>query len=90
MSVVYSLYKTRGILVVSVTDGPMPQTREHILLAHQVGVPELVVFLNKVDLLGSGDAELQELVEMEVRGCRGMGSVMVLLSGSVERELSLF
>ncbi|CAM9777473.1 unnamed protein product [Ascophyllum nodosum] len=56
-----------GILVVSVTDGPMPQTREHILLAHQVGVPELVVFLNKVDLLGSGDAELQELVEMEIR-----------------------
>ncbi|CAB1110552.1 unnamed protein product [Ectocarpus sp. CCAP 1310/34] len=61
-----------AILVVSVTDGPMPQTREHILLAHQasrlfVGVPELVVFLNKVDLLSEGDAELQELVEMEIR-----------------------
>ncbi|CAN0410544.1 unnamed protein product, partial [Scytosiphon promiscuus] len=56
----------RAILVVSVTDGPMPQTREHILLAHQVGVPELVVFLNKVDLLAKGDEELQELVEMEV------------------------
>ncbi|CAM9633626.1 unnamed protein product [Scytosiphon promiscuus] len=56
-----------AILVVSVTDGPMPQTREHILLAHQVGVPELVVFLNKVDLLAKGDEELQELVEMEIR-----------------------
>ena len=52
-----------GILVVSATDGPMPQTREHILLARQVGVPRLVIFLNKVDQLG-GD---QELVELEVR-----------------------
>lgn len=57
----------RAILVVSVTDGPMPQTREHILLAHQVGVPELVIFMNKVDLLGPGDNDLKELVEMEVR-----------------------
>ncbi|CAN0034967.1 unnamed protein product [Pylaiella littoralis] len=56
-----------AILVVSVTDGAMPQTREHILLAHQVGVPELVVFLNKIDLLAEGDAELKELVEMEIR-----------------------
>eukprot|EP00903_Cladosiphon_okamuranus_P007827 g7573.t1 len=56
-----------AILVVSVTDGPMPQTREHILLAHQVGVPELVVFLNKVDLLAKGDDDLKELVEMEIR-----------------------
>ena len=54
-----------GILVVSAADGPMPQTREHILLARQVGVPALVVFLNKVDQVD--DAELLELVEMEVR-----------------------
>ena len=54
-----------AILVVSAADGPMPQTREHILLARQVGVPALVVFLNKVDLVD--DAELLELVEMEIR-----------------------
>ncbi len=54
-----------AILVVSAADGPMPQTREHILLARQVGVPALVVFLNKVDMVD--DAELLELVEMEVR-----------------------
>ncbi|WP_200974329.1 elongation factor Tu [Echinicola sp. 20G] len=54
-----------AILVVAATDGPMPQTREHILLARQVGVPALVVFLNKVDLVD--DAELLELVDMEVR-----------------------
>ena len=54
-----------AILVVAATDGPMPQTREHILLAHQVGVPSLVVFMNKVDLVD--DAEMLELVEMEVR-----------------------
>ena len=54
-----------AILVVSSADGPMPQTREHILLARQVGVPALVVFMNKVDLVD--DAELIELVEMEVR-----------------------
>lgn len=54
-----------GILVVSASDGPMPQTREHILLARQVGVPALVVFLNKVDQVD--DEELLELVEMEVR-----------------------
>jgi len=54
-----------GILVVAATDGPMPQTREHILLARQVGVPFLVVFLNKVDAVD--DPELLELVEMEVR-----------------------
>jgi elongation factor Tu len=54
-----------AILVVSAADGPMPQTREHILLARQVGVPQIVVFLNKVDLLD--DEELLELVEMEVR-----------------------
>ncbi|RHY13471.1 hypothetical protein DYB37_004523 [Aphanomyces astaci] len=54
-----------GILVVSATDGPMPQTREHILLSRQVGVPALVVFLNKVDMVD--DEELLELVEMEIR-----------------------
>lgn len=54
-----------AILVVSAADGPMPQTREHILLARQVGVPSLVVFLNKVDMVD--DPELLELVEMEVR-----------------------
>ena len=54
-----------GILVVSATDGPMPQTREHILLARQVGVPQLVVFMNKVDLVD--DAEILELVELEIR-----------------------
>jgi elongation factor Tu len=54
-----------AILVVAATDGPMPQTREHILLARQVGVPKLVVFMNKVDMVD--DEELLELVEMEVR-----------------------
>lgn len=54
-----------GILVVSAADGPMPQTREHILLSRNVGVPALVVFLNKVDMVD--DEELLELVEMEVR-----------------------
>jgi len=54
-----------AILVVSAPDGPMPQTREHILLARQVGVPSIVVFLNKVDMVS--DAELLDLVEMEVR-----------------------
>ena len=54
-----------AILVVAATDGPMPQTREHILLAHQVGVPHMVVFLNKCDMVD--DEELIDLVEMEVR-----------------------
>ena len=54
-----------GILVVSAADGPMPQTREHILLARQVGVPAMVVFLNKADMVD--DAELMELVELEIR-----------------------
>ena len=53
-----------AILVVSAVDGPMPQTREHILLARQVGVPSIVVFMNKIDLVD--DPELVELVEMEV------------------------
>ena len=54
-----------AILVVSAADGPMPQTREHILLARQVGVPALVVFMNKTDQVD--DDELLELVEMEIR-----------------------
>ena len=54
-----------AILVVNAADGPMPQTREHILLARQVGVPAIVVFLNKVDTVQ--DKELLELVEMEIR-----------------------
>jgi elongation factor Tu len=56
-----------AILVVSAPDGPMPQTREHILLARQVGVPAIVVYLNKVDMIGDADKELLDLVELEVR-----------------------
>ena len=56
---------TGAILVVSAADGPMPQTREHILLARQVGVPYIIVYLNKCDMVD--DPELLELVEMEVR-----------------------
>ena len=54
-----------AILVVAATDGPMPQTREHILLGRQVGVPYIIVFMNKCDMVD--DEELLELVEMEVR-----------------------
>jgi len=54
-----------AILVVAATDGPMPQTREHILLAHQVGVPKMIVFMNKVDAVD--DPELLDLVELELR-----------------------
>ena len=56
-----------AILVVSAPDGPMPQTREHVLLARQVEVPALVVFLNKVDMMAAEDAELLDLVELELR-----------------------
>src|SRR5512132_3136713 len=56
-----------AILVVSAPDGPMPQTREHILLARQVGVPSIVVYLNKCDMIAAADAELIDLVELEVR-----------------------
>jgi elongation factor Tu len=55
-----------AILVVAATDGPMPQTKEHVLLARQVGVPSIVVFLNKMDQIGKGDEELVDLVEMEL------------------------
>src|SRR4026209_1799544 len=56
-----------AILVVSAADGPMPQTREHILLGRQVGVPAIVVYLNKVDMIAKEDAELLDLVELELR-----------------------
>src|SRR5881275_158314 len=56
-----------AILVCSAPDGPMPQTREHILLGRQVGVPAIVVYLNKVDMIGAADQELLDLVEMELR-----------------------
>src|SRR2546426_5526259 len=56
-----------AIVVVSAPDGPMPQTREHILLARQVGVPSIVVYLNKVDMIGADDQELIDLVELELR-----------------------
>src|SRR5438045_924808 len=56
-----------AILVVSAPDGPMPQTREHILLGRQVGVPSIVVYMNKVDMIGEADKELLDLVELEVR-----------------------
>jgi elongation factor Tu len=73
-----------AILVVSAADGPMPQTREHILLARQVGIPNLVVFLNKVDLLD--DPELLDLVEMEIRDLLNKydynGDKIVIVRGS--------
>ncbi|WP_035607092.1 elongation factor Tu [Haloferula sp. BvORR071] len=89
-----------GILVVSAADGPMPQTREHILLARQVGVPALVVFMNKVDLVD--DAELLELVEMEVRDLLStyefpgdeipivMGSAKLALDGDATHKENIF
>ncbi len=88
-----------AILVVAATDGPMPQTREHILLARQVGVPKIVVFLNKVDLVD--DEEMLELVEMEVRelldqyGFDGenariiRGSALKALEGDPEAEKAI-
>ena len=87
-----------AVLVVSAADGPMPQTREHILLARQVGVPSIVVYLNKVDL---ADADLLELVEMEIRdlltkyGFPGektpiiRGSATAALAGNPEGEKSI-
>jgi elongation factor Tu len=78
-----------AILVVSAADGPMPQTREHILLARQVGVPALVVFMNKVDLVD--DEELLELVEMEVRDLLSMyefpGDEIPIVKGSAKGAL---
>jgi elongation factor Tu len=77
-----------AILVVAATDGPMPQTREHILLAKQVGVPKIVVFMNKVDLVD--DPEMLELVEMEVRellGAYGFGEDAPIIKGSAIKAL---
>src|SRR3989338_1450610 len=78
-----------AILVVSATDGPMPQTREHILLARQVGVPAIVVFLNKVDMVD--DAELVDLVEQEVRDLltkyQFNGDKAVIVRGSALKAL---
>ena len=86
-----------AILVVAATDGPMPQTREHILLSRQVGVPRMVVFLNKVDML-KGEDEMIELVEMEVRELLSQyefdgdnvpvikGSALKALEGDAESE----
>jgi len=78
-----------AILVVSAADGPMPQTREHILLARQVGVPYMVVFLNKVDMVD--DAELLELVELEVRELLSQydfpGDEIPLVKGSALKAL---
>ncbi|MEY2600793.1 MAG: elongation factor Tu, partial [Verrucomicrobiota bacterium] len=85
-----------AILVVSAADGPMPQTREHILLARQVGVPSIVVFLNKVDMVD--DPELLDLVEMDVRDLLTQyefpvdkipivnGSALKALNGDAEAE----
>ncbi len=79
-----------AILVVSATDGPMPQTKEHILLAKQVGVPNMVVFMNKVDLVD--DAELLELVEMEIRELLSKydfdGDNIPVVSGSATNALN--
>ncbi len=78
-----------AILVVSAADGPMPQTREHILLARQVGVPAIVVFMNKCDLVD--DAELIELVEMEIRELLSVyefpGDDVPIISGSAVKAL---
>lgn len=78
-----------AILVVSAADGPMPQTREHILLARQVGVPNIVVFLNKADMVD--DPELLELVEMEVRDLLSKyefpGDDIPIITGSATRAL---
>jgi elongation factor Tu len=78
-----------GILVVSAADGPMPQTREHILLARQVGVPALVVFMNKADMVD--DAELLDLVELEVRELLSKyefpGDVIPVIKGSALKAL---
>ena len=78
-----------AILVVSAADGPMPQTREHILLARQVGVPYIVVFMNKVDMVE--DAELLELVEMEIRDLLKKyefpGDVIPIIQGSAVKAL---
>ena len=74
-----------AILVVAATDGPMPQTREHILLARQVGVPRLVVFMNKVDMVD--DEELLELVDMEI--LNGHLLMMVVVKNQILKSMHL-
>jgi len=80
-----------AILVVSAPDGPMPQTREHVLLARQVNVPYIVVFLNKCDMMDADDAELIDLVEMEVRELLSMygfpGDDLPVVRGSALKAL---
>jgi elongation factor Tu len=88
-----------AILVVAATDGAMPQTKEHILLARQVGVPSIVVFLNKMDMIGAGDQELVDLVEMEItelleaKGYKDVpiirGSALKALEGDAEYVKSI-
>src|SRR5271155_5495458 len=88
-----------AILVVAATDGAMPQTREHILLARQMQVPSIVVFLNKVDMLGEADQELLDLVEMELhelldsKGYKDApiirGSALKALEGDAKYEESI-
>ncbi len=88
-----------AILVVAATDGAMPQTKEHILLAHQVGVPAIVVFLNKCDMISESDAELIDLVEMELtellesKGYKDVsivkGSALKALEGDAKYEKSI-
>src|SRR6187397_200330 len=79
-----------AILVVAATDGPMPQTREHILLARQVEVPYMVVFMNKVDMVD--DPELLELVELELRELLSYyefpGDVTPIIKGSATKALN--
>ena len=74
-----------AILVVSAADGPMPQTREHILLARQVGVPYIIVFMNKCDMVD--DAELLELVEMEIRDLLSSYDSQVMTAQSYKVQL---
>ncbi|MBM5759580.1 GTP-binding protein [Klebsiella pneumoniae] len=77
-----------AILVVAATDGPMPQTREHILLGRQVGVPYIIVFLNKCDMVD--DEELLELVEMEVRELLSQSEVYILSKDEGGRHTPFF
>ena len=71
-----------AILVVNAADGPMPQTKEHILLARQVGVPSLVVYMNKVDQVD--DEELLELVELEIRELLSSYEFLAMISLSLK------
>ncbi len=76
-----------AILVVAATDGAMPQTKEHILLARQVGVPAIVVFLNKMDMIGKGDEELVDLVEMELQellAAKGYNDVPIIRGSALK------